>query len=174
MSWYALRAAPSREFKAERLMHRMGLRVIMPREYRQRKRYKGRRRPDAEKPIERPLYGNWLLVKFPHGFAVKLVRRLRERGYVIGFAADTEGQPKRIADREIKHIRANGLKAFECTPIEELPFKLGQTVKIADGPFHGFPLTIESMIEGRARGNVELFGRPTPIELEFDQLEAAS
>jgi transcription antitermination factor NusG len=174
MSWYALRAAPSREMKAERLMLRMGLRVIMPKEYRQRKRYKGRRRPNAEKPIERPLYGNWLLVKFPHGFAVKLVRRLRERGYVIGFAADTEGQPKRIADREIKHIRANGLKAFECTPIEELPFKLGQTVKIADGPFHGFPLTIESMIEGRARGNVELFGRPTPIELEFDQLEAAS
>lgn len=172
MSWYALRAAPSREFKAERLMLRMGLRVVMPREYRQRKRYKGRRSANAEKPIERPLYGNWLLVNFPRGFAVHFVRRLRERGYVIGYAADTEGQPKRISDMEVRGIRRNGIKAMDCAPIEDLPFKVGQTVKIADGPFHGFPLTIESMIDGRARGNVELFGRPTPIELEFEQLEA--
>lgn len=172
MSWYALRAAPSREFKAERLMLRMGLRVVMPREYRQRKRYKGRRSANAEKPIERPLYGNWLLVQFRHGFAIHLVRRLRERGYIIGVAVDTEGKPKRISDREVLNIRRNGVKAFECTLVEDLPFKIGQTVKIADGPFHGFPLTIESMIDGRARGNVELFGRPTPIELEFEQLEA--
>jgi transcriptional antiterminator NusG len=174
MSWYALRAAPSREFKAERLMHRMGLRVVMPREYRQRKRYKGRRRAIEDKPIERPMYGNWLLVKFPHGFAFHLVKRLRERGYVIGFAADTEGEPKRITDMEVRNIRRNGVKAMDCTPIDELPFKLGQTVKIVDGPFHGFPLTIEAMIDGKARGNVELFGRPTPIELEFDQLETVT
>ncbi len=171
MNWYALRAAPSREFKAERLMLRMGLRVIMPREYRKRKRRNGPRRPSADKPIERPLYGNWLLVQFRHGFAINLVRRLRERGYVIGIAVDTEGEPKRIKDREILSIRREGIKAQSMLPIDDLPFKVGQEVKIVDGPFHGFPLKIESMIDGKARGNVQMFGRPTPIELKFDQLE---
>ncbi len=170
--WYALRAAPSREFKAERLFRARGLKVIIPREYRRRKRYKGKRRPNADKPIERPLYGNWLLVKFPRGFPRKLVRHFHERGYIIGFAADADGQPRGLSDSEVYDIRRNGIKAENMEPIEELPFKVGQTVKIADGPFHGFPLTIESMIDGRARGNVELFGRPTPIELEFEQLEA--
>jgi transcriptional antiterminator NusG len=173
MSWYALRASPSREFKAERLMKRMGLRVIMPREYRQRKRYKGRRKAAAEKPIERPLYGNWLLVQFRYGFPIHLVRRLRERGYIIGVAVDTEGEARSISDREVLNIRRNGLKAMDCAPIEDLPFKVGQQVKIVDGPFYGFPLTINGIREGKARGNMHMFGKDTPIELEFDQLEAA-
>jgi transcription antitermination factor NusG len=173
MSWYALRAAPSREFKAERLMLRMGLRVIMPREYRQRKRYKGRRSANAEKPIERPLYGNWLLVQFRHGFAHSFVRRLRDRGYLIGYAADTEGEPKRISDQEIVDIRRNGLKAMDCAPIEDLPFKIGQTVRIVDGPFHGFEMPVESMDEGKARGTFDILGKPTTVAFEFEHLEAA-
>lgn len=174
MSWYPLRAAPFKETKAERFFASRGLKVLMPREYKQRKRYKGKRSRNDDKPIERPIYGNWLVVRFPRGFPRRLVRLAHERGYIIGYAADTEGRPKRLTDVEVYEMRRNGIKAQSMLPIEDLPFKIGQTVKIADGPFHGFPLTIESMIEGRARGNVELFGRPTPIELEFEQLEAVT
>jgi transcriptional antiterminator NusG len=172
MSWYALRAAPSREMKAERLMLRMGLRVIMPKEYRQRKRYKGRRRANAEKPIERPLYGNWLIVQFRYGFPIHLVRRLRERGYIIGVAVDTEGEARSISDSEVFSIRRNGLKAMDCAPIEDLPFKVGQQVRIVDGPFHGFEMPVETMHEGKASGTFDILGKPTTVSFEFDQLEA--
>lgn len=168
MSWYALRAAPSREFKAEREIQAAHLKVEVPREYRKRKRYSGRR----DKPIERPMYGNWMFVRFPRGFDHDFVKILMERGLIIGYAVDTDGRPKAISLRDMVQIRRNGMKLDDLVMSEELPFKVGQQVKIIDGPFHGFPLTVESMIDGRARGNVELFGRPTPIELEFDQLEA--
>lgn len=63
MSWYALRAAPSREFKAEREIKYSRFAVEVPREYRQRKRYSGRRRTASDKPLVRPMYGNWMFVK---------------------------------------------------------------------------------------------------------------
>jgi transcriptional antiterminator NusG len=170
MSWYALRAAPSREFKAEREIQAAHLKVEVPREYKKRKRYSGRR----DKPLERPMYGNWMFVRFPRGFDHDFVKRLMERGFIIGYAVDADGRPKAISLREMIQIRRNRKKGTdELIMSEELPFKVGQQVKIVDGPFHGFPLTINEITEEhRARGDVELFGRPTPIELAFEQLEA--
>jgi transcription antitermination factor NusG len=173
VTWFALRASPSREFKAEREIERARLRVEVPREYKQRKRYSGSRRPSKDTPIVRPVYGNWMFVRFPHGFDHEFVKWLMERGLIIGYAVDADGKPKAISLSEMIQIRRNGMKPDDFVMSDDLPFKVGQTVKIADGPFHGFPLTIAAITEERrARGDVELFGRPTPIELEFDQLEA--
>jgi transcription antitermination factor NusG len=173
MSWFALRAAPSREFKAEIEIKKAHLKIEVPREYKKRKRYSGRRRPDMDKPIVRPVYGSWIFVGFPRGFDHEFVKHLMERELIIGYAVDADGRPCAISPSEIIEIRRNDKKLEDLVMSEELPFKVGQEVKIVDGPFHGFPLTISEITEEhRARGDVELFGRPTPIELEFDQLEA--
>jgi transcription antitermination factor NusG len=172
MSWFPLRAAPLREFKAECEIVRAGKYVEVPREYRQRKRYSGRRRPLSDTPIVRPLYGNWLFVRFPRGFDHEFVKRLMERGLLIGYAVDADGKPRAISHSEMIQIRRNGMESEDLILCEELPFKVGQEVKITDGPFGGHKITIASLEEGKARGDVYLFGRPTPIELEFDQLEA--
>ena len=52
-------------------------------------------------------------------------------------------------------------------------FNEGETVKVTEGPFSGFSGVIEEINaeKGRIRVSVEIFGRPTPVEIEFSQVE---
>ena len=54
-----------------------------------------------------------------------------------------------------------------------IPFTVGETVKVVDGPFNGFDGTIERVIEDKRKLEVmvKIFGRKTPLELSYMQVE---
>ena len=60
--------------------------------------------------------------------------------------------------------------------IPKVDFTLGEQVKVADGPFAGFPGVVEGVNpeKGKVKVKVEIFGRSTPIELDYLQVEKAN
>ena len=60
---------------------------------------------------------------------------------------------------------------FSKEVIEEIPFKVGDSVKVIDGPFKEFNGLVQEVNDkNRIKVNVNIFGRPTPIELSMNQI----
>ena len=91
---------------------------------------------------------------------------------VLSFVGPKGGNPVPLRDDEIKRIfgeveRKEGLEIFET------PFKKGNAIKVVAGPFIDFTGFVESVNEDKqkVKVTVSIFGRPTPIELDFFQVE---
>jgi transcriptional antiterminator NusG len=93
---------------------------------------------------------------------------------VTGFLGQP-GKPSPMRDDEVEAIR-NRVAKGEAAPRNLIRFVVGETVKVSDGPFDGFSGMVEDVDEdnGRLKVMVSIFGRPTPVELEFTQVAKAS
>ncbi len=94
---------------------------------------------------------------------------------VTGFLAATRSsKPVPLSKDEMNNIlqRTGEIKA-EKTFRPKQSFNVGESVKVVDGPFSGFTGVIEeiNLEKSRIRVSVEIFGRPTPVEIEFNQVE---
>lgn len=94
---------------------------------------------------------------------------------VTGFlTASRSAKPLPLSKDEMNNIlqKTGEIKAEKAFRPKQ-NFTEGETVKITDGPFSGFTGVIEeiSLDKGRIRVSVEIFGRPTPVEIEFSQVE---
>src|SRR5437763_17217506 len=90
---------------------------------------------------------------------------------VTGFlGADNKASP--ITDDEAMRILHQVKEGVE-RPKPMVTFEIGEKVRVADGPFATFEGHVEEVDEQRARlkVGVSIFGRPTPVELEFGQVE---
>mgnify|MGYP001170184726 CR=1 FL=1 len=90
---------------------------------------------------------------------------------VTGFlGADNKAVP--ISDDEAMRIMRQVNEGVE-RPKPTITFEIGEQVKVADGPFASFAGQVEEVDEERSRLKVavSIFGRPTPVELEFGQVE---
>ncbi|MBM3611619.1 MAG: transcription termination/antitermination protein NusG [Alphaproteobacteria bacterium] len=108
-----------------------------------------------------------------------LVRmEMSNRGYhlissinrVTGFLGP-QGKPMPMRDDEVNAI-LNRVAEGEVAPRNLIRFDIGERVKVTDGPFEGFDGMVEGVDEGasRLKVSVSIFGRATPVELEFTQV----
>jgi len=93
---------------------------------------------------------------------------------VIGFLGETKGgEPVPLRQSEVNRMLG---KVDELSIKEDsvaIPYTIGETVKVIDGPFNGFNGTIEKVNEEKRKLEVmvKIFGRKTPLELSFMQVE---
>ncbi|MFP6826580.1 MAG: transcription termination/antitermination protein NusG [Pseudohongiellaceae bacterium] len=91
---------------------------------------------------------------------------------VMGFIGGTAEKPAPITDREANNILQR-MEDSEDTPTHKIIYEPGELVRIVDGPFNDFTGSVEEVNydKSRLRVAVVIFGRSTPVELEFGQVE---
>lgn len=96
---------------------------------------------------------------------------------VIGFlGAEKGGDPLPLRQSEINRILGKVDELAESEEEINIPFIVGESVKVIDGPFNGFTGTIEKVVEEKKKLEVmvKIFGRKQPLELSFLQVEKES
>lgn len=124
---------------------------------------------------EKVSYPGYVLIEAAFVGQIPII--IRNTPNVLGFLGDTkEDSRKMIATplrpQEVARIlgRVDELSTMEES---ETPFCVGETVKVTDGPFSSFQGTIETVDNERKKltVSVKIFGRKTPMELSFTQVE---
>ena len=92
---------------------------------------------------------------------------------VIGFLGTPDGEPIPLRDNEVRRIMGKMDEMLEMDEEINIPFIVGESVKITEGPFDGFSGTIEEVHDEKKKLKVivKIFGRRTPVELNFSQVE---
>ena len=93
---------------------------------------------------------------------------------VSGFLG-SKGIPVPVSNNEIEKILGQ-MKDGVAQPKSTVDYSVGEKVQVVDGPFASFSGLIEDIDEEklRVKVSVSIFGRPTPVDLEFNQIEKAS
>ncbi len=93
---------------------------------------------------------------------------------VTGFLGSM-GKPQPISDAEAARILNTKDEAAAAAPKQKISvdYEIGDNVKVLDGPFASFNGIVEELDfdRGRVKVSVSIFGRATPVELEFEQVE---
>jgi transcriptional antiterminator NusG len=91
---------------------------------------------------------------------------------VTGFLG-TQNKPQPVSDREVERILGRVAEAGAAKPRPVVNFEVGERVKVSDGPFQSFEGMVSDVDEerGRLKVAVMIFGRETPVDLEYSQVE---
>ncbi|MEG9499282.1 transcription termination/antitermination protein NusG [Mannheimia indoligenes] len=94
---------------------------------------------------------------------------------VMGFIGGTADRPAPITKREADRI-LNRVQETAEKPRHRKEFQPGESIRVTEGPFADFAGTVEEVDyeKGRLKVSVSIFGRATPVELEFGQVEKQS
>ena len=177
--WYVVRAIGGKEKKVKEyieseIKHR-GLQdqisqVLIPTE----KVYSIRNGKKVSK--EKVSYPGYVLVEAE--FVGEIPYILRNVPNVLGFLGDTKEAGKQLLAtplraQEVARILGRVDELSVSEEENEVPFFVGETVKVTDGPFSSFSGTIEAVDNERKKltVSVKIFGRKTPMELSFMQVE---
>lgn len=97
---------------------------------------------------------------------------VKETPRVMGFIGGTAEKPAPITQNEVNEIM-NRLEETVDKPSHKTVYEPGELVRVTDGPFNDFTGTVEEVNyeKSRVRVAVSIFGRSTPVELEFSQVE---
>jgi len=100
-----------------------------------------------------------------------LIKNLKR---VSGFLG-SKGIPVPVSDKEIEKILGQ-IKDGVAQPKSAIEYIIGEKVQVIDGPFASFSGMVEDIDEEKSRlkVSVSIFGRPTPVDLEYNQVEKVS
>jgi transcription termination/antitermination protein NusG len=100
-----------------------------------------------------------------------LYHMIKNISKVTGFLGTT-GKPVPVSDKEIDKIMGN-IREGSLAPEPKVSFDIGEQVKVCEGPFSSFSGLVEEVDEDKLRlkVSVSIFGRPTPIDLDYNQVE---
>lgn len=118
---------------------------------------------------ERKFFPGYVLVKM--NLTDEAFHLIKNTPKVTGFLG-ADNKPMPISEAEAMRILHQVQEGVE-RPKSAITFEIGENVRVADGPFASFSGTVEEVDEARSRLKVavSIFGRPTPVELEFAQVE---
>jgi len=91
---------------------------------------------------------------------------------VTGFVGGAKTRPPEVPEAEVLRVTQQMAGVSE-KPKQKVKFSVGENVTVVDGPFSNFSGTVEEINEDKAKVKVlvSIFGRPTPVELDFIQVE---
>jgi len=118
---------------------------------------------------QKKYFPGYVLVKLD--LSKQIYHKIKNIQKVSGFLGP-EGKPVPVSEKEIEKI-INQANESELNPAAGTTFEIGEKVKVCDGPFASFTGLVEEIDEEKARlkVSVSIFGRPTPVDLEFNQVE---
>jgi len=174
LKWYVVRAVSGKEKKVKQYIeaeiNRLGISHIVPQVLIPMEKYYQMR--DGKKIAkERNYYPGYVLIEV--ALDSEIEHLIKNVNSVIGFLGDKEGNAIPLRPAEVNRILGKVDEMSEQAESINVPYYVGESVKVTDGPFNGFTGEIEEVNEERKKLKVmvKVFGRKTPLELNYMQVE---
>jgi transcriptional antiterminator NusG len=174
LKWYVVRAVSGKEKKVKQYLeaevNRLGIVHLLPQVLIPMEKYYQMK--DGKKIAkERNFYPGYVLVEA--ALDGELEHVIKGINSVIGFLGDKSGNAVPMRAAEVNRILGKVDEMAEQGESMNIPYYVGENVKVMDGPFNGFTGVIEEVNEEKKKLKVmvKIFGRRTPLELNYMQVE---
>jgi transcriptional antiterminator NusG len=174
LKWYVVRAVSGKEKKVKQYIdaeiNRLELTHLVPQVLIPMEKYYQMR--DGKKIAkERNYYPGYVLVECALNAELELI--IKNINSVIWFLGDKAGNAVPLRPAEVNRILGKVDEMAEQGETMNIPYYVGENIKVMDGPFNGFSGVIEEVNEEKKKLKVmvKIFGRRTPLELNYMQVE---
>ncbi len=127
------------------------------------------RKNNKKETVKKCLYPSYVFIKAK--MSDKLYNIVKKMSFVSGFVG-YKNQPVALDEKEVEEIFKR-IETSKEAPRLSVSFEVGESVRVLDGPFANFTGSIEEVDvdKGRLRILISIFGRSTPVELNYNQVE---